>query len=109
MSYVRFFYLDTGEKTRADVNYDFSRPEPSHVRTPKTERWKREVRMEEMRTLFEDQPRFWTCGKLAVRYGVSRQQIARDVAKLRRRGIPINASPQGYFLDHESDASLPGT
>ncbi|MFB3786642.1 MAG: helix-turn-helix domain-containing protein [bacterium] len=107
MSYVRFFYLDTGEKTRADVNYDFSRPEPSHVRTPKTERWKREVRMEEMRTLFEKQPRFWTCGKLAVRYGVSRQQIARDVAKLRRRGIAVQSSQRGYYLDTPDENPFP--
>ena len=86
---------------------------PGRSRDParETGRLNREIRLEEMRSLFMEQPRFWTCGKLAVRYGVSRQQIARDVAKIRRRGIAVFASPRGYFLDPESEsnASLPET
>ena len=107
MSHVRFFDLDTGGKPLAEVNYDCPLPELSREGTRETDRWKREVRMEEMRTLFKDQPRFWTCGKLAVRYGVSRQQIARDVAKMRRRGIPIRSSQKGYYLDTPEKNPLP--
>ncbi len=102
------FHLDKEWKPPPDGNYGCAPQERSTDNADGTDRWKREARMEEMRTLFEKQPRFWTCGKLAVRYGVSRQQIARDVAKLRRRGIAVLASPQGYFFDSDKKVSPTG-
>ncbi|MFB3785409.1 MAG: HTH domain-containing protein [bacterium] len=83
---------------------------PGRSRDPAREsgRLNREMRLEEMRSLFMGQPQFWTCGKLAIRYGVSRQQIARDVAKLRRRGIAVHATQKGYFFDSDKKVSPTG-
>jgi len=35
---------------------------------------------------------------LAERFGVSRQAIVQDVALLRSRGLPVEATPRGYLL-----------
>jgi len=40
----------------------------------------------------------WTCGKLSVRFGVSKQQIQRDIQKLRESGFEILSSYEGYRL-----------
>lgn len=39
-----------------------------------------------------------TGGELATRFGVSRQVIVQDIAVLRAGGLPIQASPRGYWL-----------
>ncbi|MBN2328815.1 MAG: helix-turn-helix domain-containing protein [Candidatus Omnitrophica bacterium] len=43
-------------------------------------------------------PKYWTCGKLAVRFGVSRTQISRDINQLREIGREIQSSQQGYYI-----------
>ncbi|WP_025745731.1 transcription repressor NadR [Kallotenue papyrolyticum] len=39
-----------------------------------------------------------TGSELAARFGVSRQVIVQDIAVLRASGLPIQASPRGYWL-----------
>lgn len=46
-----------------------------------------------------------SASKLATMLGVSRQIIVGDVALLRASGFCIAATPRGYILDHQSQAT----
>lgn len=45
-----------------------------------------------------------TGSELATRFGVSRQVIVQDIAVLRAGGLPIQASPRGYWLAQPTPA-----
>ena len=61
-------------------------------------RFKRIVQILE---LIQKEPDSWTCGKLGIHFGVSKQQINRDIQKLRRQGFDIRCSMQGCHLVSE--------
>ncbi len=48
--------------------------------------------------LLEKEPNKWTCGKLGLYFGVSKQCIHRDINKLRNAGFDIKCSNKGYCL-----------
>ncbi len=52
--------------------------------------------------LIQNEPDSWTCGKLGIRFGVSKQQINRDIQKLRRQGFDIRCSMRGCRLVSEN-------
>lgn len=61
-------------------------------------------RRQELQRILADSTVPVTGSALASRLRVSRQVIVSDVALLRAKGVPIVATPNGYFLQAESTA-----
>lgn len=55
-------------------------------------------RRQRLEALLKDSEVPRTGAELAALFGVTRQVIVQDMAVLRARGLPIVATPQGYFL-----------
>ncbi|MCY0869971.1 MAG: transcription repressor NadR [Firmicutes bacterium] len=55
-------------------------------------------RRERLQALLSETEAPRTGADLAAEFGVTRQVIVQDMAVLRARGLPIVATPQGYFL-----------
>jgi len=61
----------------------------------------RNVRLRALEKLFRENPGPLQGKELAEHFGVSRQAIVQDVALLRSRGIPLEATPRGYRFRKE--------
>jgi transcriptional regulator of NAD metabolism len=61
----------------------------------------RNVRLHALEKLFLEASGALQGKELAEHFGVSRQAIVQDVALLRSRGMPLEATPRGYFLRKE--------
>ncbi len=48
--------------------------------------------------LIQKEPDSWTCGKQGIHFSVSKQQINRDIQKLRWQGFDIRSSMRGCRL-----------
>jgi len=58
----------------------------------------RSERLEKLVKLLESEEKPLSGSELAEVFSVSRQAVVQDIALLRKRGVPIAATPQGYEL-----------
>ncbi len=61
----------------------------------------RNTRLQALERLFTEASGALQGRDLAEHFGVSRQAIVQDVALLRSRGVPLEATPRGYLLRKE--------
>lgn len=64
-------------------------------------------RMIEIHDLIEREPCQWTCRLLGEKFGVTKQQISRDIKKLRKSGYRIESTYRGYRIEKSPEKSSP--